>query len=838
MTKPRVNLLQRNTLLTTALAWGCSLAASAYLALIVVPSNNNAVIHHSSETTLLQQANLLDGGLKRQAEQINYLATRRDILDAVTTGDDNSRDVLATQLQFAVPSADSVVIVPLDKLGIAGLDQHGSKLHNNIEFDLVRAASQGETVAGEIYQNDGQWLVSQVTAIKSGSDITGALLVRYRADLIHTWMQSAEKAGQLTLSLAVAGTTPTIALQAGIAGDPARTVSRPIAVKNWQLTFTPAPDSVEQMSQSTLWYWLAGLLAPIAISVWAFVSQSQLLTAASRDAKALLDYTEQLIQHPKKAQPPELALAPLNALRDNLQNQIQKLAKATPVAAGPAAAAATTTAAGKSRGEPARKAAAETLDTLDDVLDLDNVLDLSNVDIPELNDSIFREYDIRGIAERDLGDAAVYQIGLAIGSQAAQQGQDTVAVGYDGRHTSPAITDALIRGLTASGRDVINIGLVPTPLLYFATHELGTQTGVMVTGSHNPPDYNGLKIVIAGETLFGEGIQQLKQRIHSQNFTQGQGSVSEQDVSTQYINTIVGDVAVAQPLKIVLDCGNGAGSILAPRVLTELGCDVIPLFCEIDGSFPNHHPDPSVPANLDDLINAVRREDADIGIALDGDADRIGVVSKKGNIILPDRLLMLFAQDVVSRNPGADVIFDVKCTRHLNSLISSYGGRPILWKSGHSNIKAKMQETGALLGGELSGHIFFKERWFGFDDGIYSAARLIEILSTTDPDLENLLAQFPSSIATPEIHVAVSEDRKFAVMENLARSLHFEEAKITQLDGIRADFPDGWGLVRASNTTPVLTLRFEAETPQAMQRIQQQFKQQMSAAESSLRFPF
>jgi len=338
--------------------------------------------------------------------------------------------------------------------------------------------------------------------------------------------------------------------------------------------------------------------------------------------------------------------------------------------------------------------------------------------------------------------------------------------------------------------------------------------------------------------LFGDSIQQLKQRIQTQNFTHGQGSVSEQDVSAQYIATIVGDVAVAQPLKIVLDCGNGAGSILAPRVLTELGCEVIPLFCEIDGNFPNHHPDPSVAANLDDLIDAVRREDADIGIALDGDADRIGVVSKKGNIILPDRLLMLFAQDVVSRNPGADVIFDVKCTRHLNSLISSYGGRPILWKSGHSNIKAKMQETGALLGGELSGHIFFKERWFGFDDGIYSAARLIEILSTTDPDLENLLAQFPSSIATPEIHVAVAEDRKFAVMENLARSLHFEEAKITQLDGIRADFPDGWGLVRASNTTPVLTLRFEAETPQAMQRIQQQFKQQMSAAESSLRFPF
>jgi len=844
MTEPSANLLQRHTLLTTSLAWGCSLAATAYLALIVVPKHNDVVIHHASETTLLQQASLLDSGLKRQAEQISYLATRHDIQDAVTTGDDNSRDLLATQLQFAVPSADSVVIVPLDKLGIAGLDQHTSKLRNNIEFDLVRAASQGETVAGEIYQQDGQWLVSQVTAIKNGTDVNGALLVRYRSDLIHAWMQSVEKTGQLTLNLPVAGAAPTIALQAGVAGDPARTVTRDIVIKNWKLEFTPSPDSVEQLTQPTLWFWLAGLLAPIAVTGWAFASQVQLRRAASLDAKALADYAEQLAQPSKKAQPPTLILTPLNVVRDNLQALVQKLAKATPTATTPVATTpvATPTAAsvGKSRpgNKSAGKSSADTLDSLDDVLDLDNVLDLTSADIPELNDSIFREYDIRGIAARDLGDAVVYQIGLAIGSQAHQQGQESVAVGYDGRHTSPAILDALIRGLVASGRDVINIGLVPTPLLYFATHELGTQTGVMVTGSHNPPDYNGLKIVIAGETLFGDGIQQLKQRIQSQNFTQGQGSVSEQDVSTQYVNTIVGDVAVAQPLKVVIDCGNGAGGILAPRVLTELGCEVIELFCDIDGSFPNHHPDPSVAANLDDLIDAVRREDADIGIALDGDADRIGVVSKKGNIILPDRLLMLFAQDVVSRNPGADVIFDVKCTRHLNSLISSYGGRPILWKSGHSNIKAKMQETGALLGGELSGHIFFKERWFGFDDGIYSAARLIEILSTTDPDLENLLAQFPSSIATPEIHVAVAEDRKFAVMENLARSLHFEEAKITQLDGIRADFPDGWGLVRASNTTPVLTLRFEAETPQAMQRIQQQFKQQMSAAESGLRFPF
>ena len=834
MSKPSPNPFLKNAVLTSAIAWAGGLAGAIWLGVIDLPARNDANLQQLAGAMLTQQATLIETGLRHQSEQITYLATRSDIQHAVGPDTDVAqREILATQLQFAIPQADSVVLLPLDKLGIAGLDQQTSRLRNNIEFDLVRAASQGETIIGELYQSEGQWIVSQVTPIKNGADIIGALLVRYRAALVSQWMQSATKAGQLTLSLAPGNATPITALQAGSGGDAGHALTQDIATTRWQLTFAPTADTVASLRQSPLLIWLAAVLGPLAVSVWAFIGQRHLARSAQQDVTALGTYCDELIKQPKKAQPPALQL-PLAGIADLLQQMTQRVAKA---AAAPAAdkngnrqeaVASKTTAASKPEAIP----------SFDEVLDLDNVLDLTSVDVPTINDGIFREYDIRGIAERDLDENVVYQLGLAIGSEAAAHDQRDVVVGYDGRLTSTALADALIRGLTDSGRDVINIGLVPTPLLYFATHELKTNTGVMVTGSHNPPDYNGLKIVINGETLFGERIQQLKQRIQTQNFTRGQGSVSEQDVADAYVNTIIGDVAVAQPLKVVIDCGNGAGGELAPRVIAELGCEVIPLFCDIDGNFPNHHPDPSIASNLDDLVDAVRREDADIGIALDGDADRIGIVSKRGNIIHADRLLMLFAQDVVSRNPGADVIFDVKCTRHLNSLVSSYGGRPILWKSGHSNIKSKMQETGALLGGELSGHIFFKERWFGFDDGIYAAARLIEILSTTDPDIENLLAQFPTSVSTPELHVAVSEERKFALMQKLTRALSFPDAKITQLDGVRADFPDGWGLVRASNTTPVLTLRFEAETTQALQRIEQQFKQQMIAVDGSLNFPF
>ncbi|MCR8914641.1 phosphomannomutase/phosphoglucomutase [Marinobacter sp. PJ-38] len=445
----------------------------------------------------------------------------------------------------------------------------------------------------------------------------------------------------------------------------------------------------------------------------------------------------------------------------------------------------------------------------------------------EVSDTIFRAYDIRGIVDETLTPDIVTVIGRAIGSEAIARGMDSLCIGYDGRHSSPELADALARGVMATGCNVVHVGAVPTPVLYFATHELGTGSGVMVTGSHNPANYNGLKIMLGGETLSGDAIQKLLQRIRTGDFVSGHGSQSSEDVRRGYLDRIVGDIAVAAPLKVVLDAGNGIAGELGPLLIEELGCEVIPLYCDVDGNFPNHHPDPGKPENLADLIERVKAEGADIGLAFDGDGDRLGVVTNTGKIIWPDRLLMLFARDVVSRNPGADVLYDVKCSRRLAGVISEAGGRPIMWKSGHSLMKAKMKETGALLAGEMSGHIFFGERWYGFDDGLYSAARLLEILGIEDRHCDEVFEDFPEDISTPELNVAVSEDTKFALMERLGKEGNFGEANISTIDGIRVEYTDGWGLCRASNTTPALVLRFEAETEQALERIKAVFREQL-----------
>jgi phosphomannomutase/phosphoglucomutase len=379
----------------------------------------------------------------------------------------------------------------------------------------------------------------------------------------------------------------------------------------------------------------------------------------------------------------------------------------------------------------------------------------------------------------------------------------------------------------STGCNVIDVGAIPTPVLYFATYHLNTGSGVMVTGSHNPSNYNGLKIMLGGETLAGEAIQKLLHRVQTGDFEHGQGARSEEDVRRAYLDRIIEDIAVAAPLKIVMDAGNGIAGELGALLAEELGCEVIRLYCDVDGDFPNHHPDPGKPENLIDLIQRVKAEKADIGLAFDGDGDRLGVVTNTGKIIWPDRLLMLFARDVVSRNPGADVIYDVKCSRRLAGVISQAGGRPIMWKTGHSLIKAKMQETGALLAGEMSGHVFFKERWYGFDDGLYSAARLLEILGVEDRQCDEVFAELPDDISTPELNVDVSDETKFALVEKLSEEGDFGDGNLSTIDGVSIDYPDGWGLCRASNTTPMLVLRFEAESEEALERIKTVFREQL-----------
>ena len=515
-----------------------------------------------------------------------------------------------------------------------------------------------------------------------------------------------------------------------------------------------------------------------------------------------------------------------------------RTASAGVAAAAPAAASAAGSSvarAGAAMASPASRA-----DSEPELLFEHDALDVANIGVTEveLDPAIFRAYDIRGVVSSSLTPDVVYEIGRSIGSEAYERGQQTVVVARDGRLSGPDLTDALVRGLVATGRDVKDIGMVPTPVLYFAAQYLDTSSGVMVTGSHNPPEYNGLKIVLAGETLAQSAIQGLYRRIREGELLSGEGTVEQIDVLPDYLERIKADVVLPRGLKVVVDCGNGVAGAAAPRLLTGLGCEVVELFCEVDGNFPNHHPDPSKTENLGALIQAVADHGADLGLAFDGDGDRVGVVASGGEIIWPDRLMMLYAMDVLNRNPGGQIIYDVKCSRNLDKIIRDFGGDPLMWQTGHSLIKAKMKETGALLAGEMSGHIFFKERWFGFDDGLYAAARLLEILANDHRTSSSVFAALPDSINTPELNVPMREGEPHPFMDRLLASAHFEGAHMHTIDGLRAEFADGWGLVRASNTTPVLVLRFEADDEEALRRIQEEFRRVMLQVEPDLTLPF
>ena len=441
--------------------------------------------------------------------------------------------------------------------------------------------------------------------------------------------------------------------------------------------------------------------------------------------------------------------------------------------------------------------------------------------------SIFRAYDIRGVVGKTLTADVAHKIGLSIGTEASERGEQTVIVGRDGRNSSPELADALIKGLRESGRDVMDIGMVPTPVLYFATHLLEANSGVMVTGSHNGPEYNGVKVVIAGKTLFQDALQAIYRRIVDGEFADGRGGLQSANIVADYIKRITEGIPAAPDavaLKIIVDCGNGVAGAVAPQLFRALGHDVVEMYCEVDGDFPNHHPDPSQPENLQSLIERVKEQQADIGLAFDGDGDRLGVVDSAGNIIWPDRQLMLLAKDVLSRNNGANIIYDVKCSRYLKTIIEANGGVPLMWKTGHSLIKNKMAELNAPLAGELSGHIFFKERWYGFDDAIYAAARLLEIITNTKAKSEAIFAEMPGGVSTPELRVKLPEEAHETFMQRLKDNVNFPDAQVINTDGVRIEFQDGWGLIRPSNTSPYLTLRFEADNRGALERIQGEFR--------------
>ena len=462
-------------------------------------------------------------------------------------------------------------------------------------------------------------------------------------------------------------------------------------------------------------------------------------------------------------------------------------------------------------------------------------MDMPSVKLPP---EIFKAYDIRGIVGRTLTPPIVELIGQAIGSEAAARGQKAIAVGYDGRLSGPELSAALARGILKSGIDVVEVGRVTTPMVYFAGHHLGVNSGVAVTGSPNPPDYNGLKMVLGGVTLAGDAIQALRRRIEENNLSHGAGKASKRDITKDYIDRIAGDVKLARPMRVVVDCGNGVAGAFAPALYRRLGCEIVELYCEVDGNFPNHHPDPSQPKNLVEVQRALADGKGDIGFAFDGDGDRLGVVTKRGNIIYPDRQLMLFAKDVLSRHPGAEIIFDVKSTRNLFSWVREHGGKPLMWKTGHSFIKQKLAETGAPLAGEMSGHIFFKDRWYGFDDALYAGARLLEILSR-ESDPGATLEGLPDAVSTPELHIHTAEGENYTLIDKLKATARFDAAreKIT-IDGLRVEYADGFGLARPSNTTPVVVLRFEADNETALKRIQEEFRGAILAIKADAKLPF
>ena len=456
-----------------------------------------------------------------------------------------------------------------------------------------------------------------------------------------------------------------------------------------------------------------------------------------------------------------------------------------------------------------------------------------------LDQSIFKAYDIRGIVDEGLTEETIFAIGKAIGSEAVVQKQTEICVGYDGRLSSPSICDTLIKGIKSTGMNTINIGLVTTPILYFSTFFLETNSGVMITGSHNPPNYNGFKIVINKKTLSSDDIQKLKQRILEDDFIAGKGKSRNKDVKTAYKDKILSTIKLKRKMKVAIDCGNGAAGVIARELFQELGIDTHMMYDEVDGNFPNHHPDPSKPNNLKELIDVVKNTDCELGLAFDGDADRLGVVNKNGEIIYPDRQLMLFSKSILKDNTGRKIIFDVKSSRYLHSWITNNGGEPIIWKTGHSLIKKKMKEDNAILAGEMSGHTFFNDKWYGFDDGIYAGARLLEILSHENQEIEKVLSELPKGFSTPEINIPLNEGEQHSIIHSLQQEAHFEKAlEVIKIDGLRVEYKHGFGLMRASNTTPVIVLRFEAETEQGLLEIQDDFRDKLKTKINVSDIPF
>ncbi len=825
----------------------------------------------TNQSNLERQMNLLNqayvGHLNGQIQEIrtrtDALAKAPETIEAIVSNDKERISALSRRLTREQGYAERIEVF---LRGEAEVDNRGSNAISYAAVNLIERAEKAPFVGPEI-SNAQPNLIFVAQPIEADGMVRGVLFIALDkqgllADPLRA-MGDTARFGRLRLEQQVTrNEEASDVFSFGESGDGSAPIRTPLSVPQWTMVFEPNYAALTPTNQISTLLTAAAVMLGFFLAGVAFAFSS-LSNKMVNDSETLADYLGQLL----RGRSPNLdryALPIFQQLAVGAANASQRdsAKEDTAAPAGGSGDPDDLLADGDEEEPPTKQKAAKAAPKTapgkdkDDLLsDDDSFLEVNvaedakenfGIEVSEnvgplemgldLSDDIFRAYDIRGITTKNLTEDVVYWIGRAFAAEALAHDRDRVAVGRDGRHSSAPLRDALARGLNEGGCDVIDIGEVPTPLLYFATHALDTGTGIMITGSHNPPDYNGLKMMIAGETLAEARIQGLKQRLHDNELTDGEGEIEEMDLNDHYLDRVLESVAVAQACKVVVDCGNGVAGHLAPRLLEELGCEVVPLYCNVDGDFPNHHPDPAEPENLRDLIDVVKDEGADLGLAFDGDGDRLGVVTPSGEIIWPDKLLMLFAQDIVGRNPGADIIYDVKCSRHLNNLISEYGGRPIMWRTGHSHMKAKLKETGALLAGEFSGHICFAERWYGFDDALYSAARLLEIIGSEARSVDEVFAQFPVTYATPELKIETTEKRKFAVIDALAKTADWGEGTVTDIDGVRVDFADGWGLVRASNTSPVLSLRFEADGQSALDRIQDRFAEALSAIDPALSF--
>jgi len=752
----------------------------------------------------------LERYFQQQTQMVDQLATESElaaILDFTNPANTpEARALLEQKWQQATADALKLRLIPI---GSADLDREAEFPIRYAELDLIQRAEQRTSALPELVQTNDRWILNWIRPLPPTGQKPplGSLMVSIDAsELIQLFTPTESALGEYILLQQFTGSPPQIVTKIG-AGTTGYSVQNNIAGSHLVVKFTPSEQSLLLAEElPALWLTVVSLIVAGSLAlVWLLSKILVRIELGEKNSGAAPLLSEVAKSHKESITTSDVMTDPLFQKQDILD--IAVIDEDENILGLQAS------------GKKAKTGAS------------------AKINEETVPAEIFRSYDIRGLVGSQITPELAQLLGQAIGSEAIDQGEQNIVVARDGRTHSESLTQALVRGILRTGCNVINIGVVPTPLMYFSTfHFDDTSSGVMVTASHNPKEYNGFKVVMNNRALADDAITELRARVIGQRFHQGLGDESARAIIPDYIDRIFSDVALAGNVSIVVDAGNAVPGIVAPQLFEELGCDVIPLFCDLDGEFPNHDPDPTIEKNLQALIAKVQETNADIGVAFDGDGDRLVVVTPKGDIIWPDRLLMLFAKDVLSRNPGADVLFDVKCSRQLNQVISSYGGRPIMWKTGHSPMKAKMEETQALIGGEYSGHIFIKDRWYGFDDGIYAMARLLEIITLRDQKIDDIFAAFPQLYSTPEIKIAIPELDKFGLIKKLSEIGDFASGTITTIDGLRVDYTKGWGLVRASNTSPALTLRFEAESHESLEKIQQIFKRELLKVDTRLTF--